>query len=242
MDVQTEQGSTAGSSTGSSRDDWLRRQPAWRRLAGRPGSAVGPDPQPGWTHAEWDVYVLGPFDGHVPGLVRRVRRILDVSQRGLAALLDVSQSAVARWETGRTSPRADVLHGLLRLAGLGVSVHDAETGEEVPPMRDDGARDHAGRRYPAHTDLRVVGWWQPRSSVSTTDFLWWRKRSRARRDPNVRYCTDSRRRSLERLMWGTPDDHPAVHQLAAEAEHQDERRKERQEERRRRSAAEPAPG
>lgn len=234
MDVQTTQDST------SSRDDWLRRQPAWRRLAERPGSATGPEPQPGWTRAEWDVYVLGPFDGHVPGLVRRVRRILDVSQRGLAALLDVSQSAVARWETGRTSPRADVLHGLLRLAGLAVSVHDADTGVEVSPMRDDGARDHGGRRYPAHTDLRVVGWWQPRSSVSTTDFLWWRKRSRARRDPNVRYCTDTRRRSLERLMWGTPDDHPAIHQLAAEAEHQDERREEWRDELRRRSTTAPA--
>ena len=38
MDAQTEQGST----TESGRDDWLRRQPAWRRLAGRAGERHGP--------------------------------------------------------------------------------------------------------------------------------------------------------------------------------------------------------
>ena len=33
-----------------------------------------------WLH-------MGPFDGGLAGLVRRIRRILDVSQRGLAELL-----------------------------------------------------------------------------------------------------------------------------------------------------------
>jgi hypothetical protein len=61
-----------------------------------------------WTQAERDYWFMGPFDGGTPGMVRRIRRILDVSQRGLAAILEVSQSVVARWETGRTSPRASV--------------------------------------------------------------------------------------------------------------------------------------
>ena len=70
-----------------------------------------------WTEDEIGWYLMGPFDGKIPGLVRRVRRILDVSQRGLAALLEVSQSVVARWETGRVSPRASVLHALLTDGG-----------------------------------------------------------------------------------------------------------------------------
>ena len=98
----------------------------------------------GWTDEEVEYYLMGPFDGGIPGLVRRIRRILDVSQRGLAAVLEVSQSVVARWETGRTSPRASVLLHLLRLAGLQVKLHNTETGEEVEPMRDDGARDRPG--------------------------------------------------------------------------------------------------
>lgn len=181
-----------------------------------------------WTEAEWEWFSMGPFDGGIPGLVRRVRRILDVSQRGLAALLDVSQSVVARWETGRTSPRANVLHYLLVMAGLRTIVHDEETGAEVEPMRDDGARRHGGNRFPAHTDLRVVGWWIPKHVESTmVEYGHWRNRSRARRDPMIRSTLCPHIRRLERLMYGTPDDHPSLQQLVAEAEHLDERREQR---------------
>lgn len=180
-----------------------------------------------WTDQEWQWFWMGPFAGELPGLVRRIRRILDVSQRGLAALLEVSQSVVARWETGRTSPRASVLQHLLSMAGLSASFHADETGKEVEPMRDDGSRDRANRRFPAHVDLRVVGWWCPRGSASTADFLLWQQRSRARRDPLVTYRTEPRRRRIERMLFGTPDDHPSRRQLAAEAEHLDERRERR---------------
>lgn len=183
----------------------------------------------GVTEDEVQWYLLGPFDGEVPGLVRRIRRVLDVSQRGLAALLDVSQSVVARWETGRTSPRVSFLVEMLRLARLRVSFHDHETGEEVEPMRDDGARDHGGRRYPAHVDLTVWGWWYPRGVESTTDIFVWRERSRARRDPRVRFRTSPGVRFIERMVWGTPVDHPSLRQLVAEAQHLDEVREERRE-------------
>ena len=179
----------------------------------------------GWTDVEVEHYLLGPFDGGIPGLLRRIRRILDVSQRGLAAVLEVSQSVVARWETGRTSPRASVLLHLFRLTGLQVKLHRAETGEEVEPMRDDGARDRAGRRYPAHVDLTVTGWWVPRRAQSSADFLLWRQRSRARRDPAIRFHTSLRH--LYRLLDGTPVDHPSLTQLAAEAVHLDEVRQQR---------------
>ena len=175
-----------------------------------------------WTDEEVQWYLMGPFDGEIPGLVRRIRRILDVSQRGLAVILEVSQSVVARWETGRTSPRASVLQRLLRLAGLHASVRDDETGEEVGPMRDDGARDRGGRRYPAHVDLAVNGWWYPRGAESTADFLLWRQRSRARRDPAIHFHTSPFLRRIHRMLSGTPDDHPSLAQLTAEAVHLDE--------------------
>ena len=180
-----------------------------------------------WTPDEIGWYLMGPFDGKIPGLVRRVRRILDVSQRGLAALLDVSQSVVARWETGRVSPRASVLHALLEMAGLTVEIHD-EDEAEVTPMRDDGGRDQGGRRFPAHVDLTVRGWWVPRRVQSTmAAYSLWTHRSGARKIPQVRFRTCPVLRNIERLLYGTPDDHPALPQLVAEAVHLDDVRADR---------------
>lgn len=187
---------------------------------------VDPDAMEDWTEAELEDYLIGPFDGGIPGLLRRIRRTLDVSQRGLAALLGISQSQVARWETRRTSPRADVLLELLRLAKLRVSLHDEETGEAVEPMRDDGARDRGRRRYPAHVDLDVTGWWMPRDAMMTGQVPWWRARSRRWWMPSVRY--HRARKHILRNVRGTPVDHPARHQLVAEALHLDEVREERQ--------------
>jgi len=175
-----------------------------------------------WSEAEVEWYLMGPFEGGVPGLVRRVRRILDVSQRGLAALIGVSQSVVARWETGRTSPRVSVVQQLFRLAGLRAAVHDAESGELVEPMRDDGARDRADRRYPAHVDLTVTGWYVPRGLWCTAEPGRWFRRSRALEEPYVRHHTSAYLRRRQRLVFGTPVDHASHRQLVAEAEHLDE--------------------
>ena len=185
------------------------------------------DPTCEWSAEEVEWYLMGPFDGGVPGLVRRIRRILDVSQRGLAALLGVSQSVVARWETGRTSPRVSVVQHLFGLAGLRAEVHDAESGEVVEPMRDDGARDRAWRRYPAHVDLTVTGWYVPRGLDCTAEAGRWRRWSRARKDPYVRHHTSAYLRRRQRCVFGTPVDHPAQRQLVAEAEHLDEVRADR---------------
>jgi transcriptional regulator with XRE-family HTH domain len=179
----------------------------------------------GWTQDEIAHYLMGPFDGGIPGLVRRIRRILDVSQRGLAAILGVSQSVVARWETRRTSPRTDVLLRMLKLARLRVGFHDVDTGEAVEPMRDDGDRDRADRRYPAHVDLTVTDWWHPRGLQSTTEVPLWRARSRRTETPKVTFHTSLRH--VHRLLRGTPVDHPARHQHVAEAHHLDEVREAR---------------
>ena len=181
------------------------------------------------TQAELDWLQMGPFDGGVPGLVRRIRRILDVSQRGLAELLGVSQSAVARWETARTSPRVSVLQRMLRLAGVGVALHDQESGESVEPMRDDGARKRNGSRYPAHVDLRVSGWWVPRAFRRMTSVGYFTSVDRSRQvgEPSVQFHTCPHRRRVERMLSGMPVDHPALHQLRAEAVHLDEKREAR---------------
>jgi HTH-type transcriptional regulator/antitoxin HipB len=182
-----------------------------------------------WTQAERDYWFMGPFDGGISGLIRRVRRILDVSQRGLAALLEVSQSVVARWETGRTSPRMSVVERLLRMARVRISFHDEETGHEVRPMRADGALTHAGSRYPAHTDLRASGWWVPRrlrAMTSIESFAWY-DRSRRVGDPAIRCRTSPFWKQMERWLHGTPDDHPALHQFVAEVRYADECREDR---------------
>jgi len=173
------------------------------------------------TEEEREWMLMGPFDGGVPGLVRRVRRILDVSQRGLAAIIGVSQSVVARWETGRTSPRVSALQQLLQLARIRVELKDDDTDEEIGPMRADGARNRAGSRYPAHVDLEVTGWWVPREDrrMTTIGYFVNQARSRERGLPAVRYRLNGRHKQVQRMLLGTPDDHPARHQLRAEAEH-----------------------
>ncbi|MBD3913151.1 helix-turn-helix domain-containing protein [Nocardioides hwasunensis] len=178
-----------------------------------------------WTDDEWAWFCLGPFGGEIPGMVRRVRRILDVSQRGLAALLGVSQSVVARWETGRTSPRSSVMERLFEMAGLGALVVDEKTGEQVEPMRNDGVRTRSGSRFPAHTDPRVNGWRVPPGVVSTmAAYYAWQDTSRARRDPMVRARISPHLRRIERYVRGTPVDHPSLTQCVAEAQHQDDLR------------------
>ncbi|MDR7253451.1 HTH-type transcriptional regulator/antitoxin HipB [Nocardioides sp. BE266] len=182
-----------------------------------------------WTDAERLWWSLGPFAGEIPGLVRRVRRILDVSQRGLAKLLGVSQSVVARWETGRTSPRAIVLHRLLDMANVKIGLTDKDSGEVVEPMRDDGARNRAGSRFPAHADLKAKGWWIPRHlrTWTTNDAYRWHKRSRLAEQPSIGYRASRHWKRLEREVWGTPIDHPAHHQVVAELHARDEQRMER---------------
>ena len=54
----------------------------------------------------------------VSGMIRRVRRLGGCSQRELAQQLGVSQSAVAKWETGRTTPSSRMLARVLAVAKL----------------------------------------------------------------------------------------------------------------------------
>jgi transcriptional regulator with XRE-family HTH domain len=88
----------------------------------------------------------------VAGVVRRVRRIADMSQRELATAAGTASSTVGRIEAGVLQPSLALLLRVLAVAGLRLVVVDAE-GRVVQPMADgDDTRDAAERRYPSHLD------------------------------------------------------------------------------------------
>jgi transcriptional regulator with XRE-family HTH domain len=86
------------------------------------------------------------------GLVRRARRIADLSQREMARAAGVSQAAVSKIEAGALVPSCALLQRVLGAAGLWLVVVDAQ-GRVVEPMADwPDVRDGARRRYPSHLD------------------------------------------------------------------------------------------
>ncbi len=89
------------------------------------------------------------------GLLRALRRHLNLSQRGLAGRLDVSAGTLGRWESGSRAPTLPELERALALAGWRLVVVDGH-GVVVDPMRPDAVVDRAGRNYPAHADVRPV--------------------------------------------------------------------------------------
>jgi len=54
-----------------------------------------------------------------PGLIKKLRKRLNISQPELALLVDVSPAAVGFWETGKSSPRPDTKARLVALRSLG---------------------------------------------------------------------------------------------------------------------------
>lgn len=89
----------------------------------------------------------------VPGLIRRVRRLLNVGQRGLAKLLGVSAALVGHWEAGVRDPGLRIFQRLLHLGGFQISITDAHGAEAIPMGAPDVMRDRGGRQYPAHRDM-----------------------------------------------------------------------------------------
>ncbi|SDF19947.1 Helix-turn-helix [Blastococcus fimeti] len=87
----------------------------------------------------------------VTGLVRRIRRIADLSQRELAARLRLSKSTVAAIEAGTRDVDVRVLAEAAALAGLRLALLDAKGGE-APGMHPGAVRDRGGRFFPAHLD------------------------------------------------------------------------------------------
>lgn len=154
-------------------------------------------------------------DEAVSGLIRRVRRLAKLSQRELARDLGVSQSAVAKWETGRTTPSARMLVRILDVAELGLAAVRGD-GEQVAAMKTAAARDAAGRRYPAHTFVWAEGWWAPEGAETTAWLSQILARSEALEMPRVRYSRwwqhCARPPSVADI-----NEHPTWHELVAEA-------------------------
>ena len=153
-------------------------------------------------------------DVDVAELIRRVRRRVKFSQRELAEQLGVSQSAVAKWETGHRPPTARMLCRILGLADVRLVAID-EDGERVRPMTTEAARDAGHRRYPAHTCVWAEDWWAPAGAEMTAWLGPILSRSRELDLPRVRY---SRRWEARREQ--TPadlDDHPTWRELVEQA-------------------------
>ena len=94
------------------------------------------------------------------GMLRRIRRAADLSQRELAARIGISKSAVAAAESGRAGLDVRVLARAAVLAGLRLVLVDTE-GREVVGMDPDAVCDRGGRLFPAHLDTRYGDeeWW-----------------------------------------------------------------------------------
>ena len=135
---------------------------------------------------EWDL----------AGILRRIRRQADMSQREIALACGVATSVVSKAEARSRDLPVQLLTRLAAVAGLRLAVLDAVTGAEVQPMRQDAVRDAADRQFPAHLDTRHGddGWWggphRPRLRPPRYTFD---------RDRGMR---DDRRREVE-----LPDDH-----------------------------------
>jgi transcriptional regulator with XRE-family HTH domain len=97
-------------------------------------------------------------------LVRKLRRVADLSQRELASVTGVSRSVIDRIEAGRVDARVGQLQAIFGVRCWGLVVTDGE-GRLVTPLREyqGDLRDGADRRYPAHLDViidpKYGEWW-----------------------------------------------------------------------------------
>ncbi|MGA4669654.1 helix-turn-helix domain-containing protein [Propionibacteriaceae bacterium Y1923] len=126
----------------------------WKGFGGY-GPPRGAEPEP--AHSE------EPAGFDVIGIILRCRRTADLSQRDLAALLGVSPTTVARWETGERVPTAAALATITELAGYRLLLVDHED-QPVPPVPRDTVRDRGGRRVPVHLDVVLaqdIAWRPP---------------------------------------------------------------------------------
>jgi transcriptional regulator with XRE-family HTH domain len=136
---------------------------------------------------------VDPFP--LSGLLRRIRRSADCSQRELAERIGTSKTAVAGAEKGTRDLMVSAFARAAGLAGGRLTVVDAD-GVELAPMDPDAVRDAADRLFPAHLDTRHGDEW------------WWGGDHRPRlRQPRYTFDRDRSWRDGRRGDGGTPDDH-----------------------------------
>jgi transcriptional regulator with XRE-family HTH domain len=153
------------------------------------------------------------------GVLRRIRRTADLSQRELAAAAGLSASAVGHAEAGTRDLPARALARAAEVAGLRLALLDAD-GLEVTGMDPGGARDATRRRLPAHLDTQhtdeVADRWAHRPD---------------REQPWFTFGLDRAARDRQRARAGTPEDHD----VPVPGDSPDERRARRREAARRRA-------
>ncbi|MGY2001739.1 helix-turn-helix domain-containing protein [Blastococcus sp. SYSU DS1024] len=183
-----------------------------------------------------DDHVPGEFD--LCGLLRRIRRRAELSQRELAARLGVSKSTVAAVESGTTGMDARLVAAAARLGGLRLGLLDDE-GRPVAGMAAGTVRDGAGRRFPAHLDTMLSeerAWrWehQPRLRQPTYTF--------DRRRPEEDAADRTRDRPDDHLVpqpGDAPEERAAARRAAAARRRWEEVQRRREELRRRVAAGE----
>jgi HTH-type transcriptional regulator/antitoxin HipB len=140
---------------------------------------------------------MSAFD--LPGVVRRIRRTADLSQRELALLLGLTKSSIGRVESGSAGLDARELARAATIAGLRLALVD-DSGVEVAHMSAETVRDRGDRRFPAHLDTRY------------SDEGWWHGPHRFDRpQPWYTFDRDRRARDHGRERNGTPADHQLPH-------------------------------
>lgn len=143
------------------------------------------------------------------GMVRRARRLRDLSQRDLAELAGVSPSSVARAESVTGSTSLDMFGRLLKAAGTDLALvgdgHVIGDEDEEVPMHDLAPRDNGGRRYPAHLDPAIPA----NSGWASTFELGFNRERKAR---ILRYHHRPIRDRI-RSRTSTPADHPTLQEL-----------------------------
>lgn len=102
--------------------------------------------------------------GHsLSGIVRRVRRSADLSQRELAKNADMSAAMIAAIESDARIPSLIGFQRILNAADFQLVVVDAEGRLVLPLEVWQDVADGAGRRYPAHLDVvldpEFGDWW-----------------------------------------------------------------------------------
>jgi transcriptional regulator with XRE-family HTH domain len=108
--------------------------------------------------------------------LRALRRKADLSQRELAVRSGVSQAAIARIESGRSSnPSFRTVERLVRAAGGAVGLA-ATAPSAAEPVPHEELRDAAGRHYPAHLDIKEVTrpeqWWGSWWTLTMIESRW----------------------------------------------------------------------
>jgi transcriptional regulator with XRE-family HTH domain len=122
--------------------------------------------------------VPAPFD--LCGVLRRIRRTADMSQRQLADAAGLSPSAVAHAEAGTRDMPATALARAAETAGLRLALLDG-SGAEVRGMHPGAVRDRGGRRFPAHLDTvlseRRASRWEHRPLLRRPTYTFDRRES-----------------------------------------------------------------